>query len=132
MSAAVRYYSRSGNTKAVAETIAKATGVSAVAVDSAEAAIREPVDILFIGGALYAYGLDKHLKEYLKTLKKGDAKKAVVFSSSAISKHGIELIKKGLSEAGIPVEEKAYHVKGKPVESQLAEAEQFALTFLSA
>ena len=34
MSAAVRYYSRSGNTRAVAEAIAAAVGVAAVSVES--------------------------------------------------------------------------------------------------
>ena len=55
MNYAVRYYSKSGNTKAVAEAIAKAAGVPAVSVDSAEAVLSSPVDVLFIGGALYAY-----------------------------------------------------------------------------
>ena len=72
MSVAVRYYSRSGNTKAVAEAIAASAGVKAVSVDAADSAITKPVDVLFIGGALYAYGIDKHLKDYLKVLKKGD------------------------------------------------------------
>ena len=78
MNIAVRYYSKSGNTKAVAEAIAGAVGVKAIAVDTAQSDIKEPVDLLFIGGALYAYGLDKHLKEYLKTLKKENVKKAVI------------------------------------------------------
>ena len=54
MNCAVRYYSRSGNTKLVADAIAKAAGVKAVSTDSSEAQICEPVDVLFIGGALYA------------------------------------------------------------------------------
>ena len=130
MNAAVRYYSRSGNTKAIAEAIAKGAGVDAVSVDSADAAIKEPVDVLFIGGALYAYGIDKHLSEYLSTLKFEDAKKAVVFSTTWLSKHSVELIKKGLKEKGIPVEEEFFYVKGKPSASQLKEAEEFARRFL--
>jgi len=130
MSVAVRYYSRSGNTKAVADAIAKATGVPAVSVDAADAAIAEPVDVLFIGGALYAYGLDKRLKAYLQAMPKGMVKKAVVFSTSAISKHSIELIKKGLSEKDIPVEEEAFYVKSKPDAGQLAEAEAFAKKYI--
>ena len=130
MHAAVRYFSRSGNTKAVAEAIAAAAGVSAVSVDGSDAPIQEPVDVLFIGGALYAYGIDSHLKDYLKTLKPRDAKRAVVFSTSWISKHSIDLIKKGLSEAGIPVEEASFHVKSKPTEAQLQEAAAFAKAFL--
>ena len=66
MSKAVRYYSRSGNTKILADEIAKTLNVSAISVDSENAKIDKPIDLLFIGGALYAYGLDKHLKEYLK------------------------------------------------------------------
>lgn len=130
MKIAVRYYSRSGNTKAVAEAIAEAAGVPAVSVDQKEAALQEPVDILFIGGALYAYGLDSHLKDYLKTLKKGDAKRAVVFSTSWISKHSIELIKKGLLDAGIPSFEEFFYVKNKPSPAQLKDAAAFARKYL--
>lgn len=130
MSAAVRYYSRSGNTKAVAEAIAKAAGLDAVSVDSADAAIKEPVDVLFIGGALYAYGLDKRMKAYLKALKKEDAKTAVIFSTSAISKHSIDLIKRGLTEAGIPVEEESFYVKSRPGAAQLQAAAEFAKKYL--
>ena len=156
MGVAVRYYSRSGNTKAVAEAIAKAAGVKAVSVDQKDAALKEPVDVLFIGGsdehgvpitvrarkegitpqdvvdvlfiggALYAYGIDSHLKEYLKSLKKGDAKRAVVFSTSWISKHSIDLIKKGLTEAGIPVAEEYFYSKSKPGDAVLREAAAFA------
>lgn len=125
MSVAVRYYSRSGNTKAVAEAIAKAAGVKAVSVDQKDAALKEPVDVLFIGGALYAYGIDSHLKEYLKSLKKGDAKRAVVFSTSWISKHSIDLIKKGLTEVGIPVAEEYFYSKSKPGDAVLREAAAF-------
>lgn len=54
MNIAVRYYSRSGNTKLLAETIESEAHVKAISVDSADAEIKEPVDLLFIGGALYA------------------------------------------------------------------------------
>ena len=130
MRAAVRYYSRSGNTKAVAEAIAEAAGVSAISVDASDAAITEPVDVLFIGGALYAYGLDSHLKDYLKTLKKDDAKQAVVFSTSWISKHSIDLIKKALSEAGISVVSESFYVKNKPNDEQLKATADFARKYL--
>ena len=130
MKVAVRYYSRTGNTKAVADAIANKAGVNAVSVDAPNAAIKEPVDVLFIGGALYAYGLDGHLKDYLKTLKKDDAKKAVVFSTSWLSKHSLDLIKKGLSDAGIPVEAETFYAKSSQVSGRLKDAEMFASKFL--
>ncbi len=130
MNVAVRYYSRSGNTKALAEAMARAAGVPAISVDASEAKLDEPVDVLFIGGALYAYGLDSHLKEYLKTLKREDAGKAVIFSTSWISKHSLDLLRKGLEEAGIPVEAETFYVKSKPSEEQLKQAEAFAEKYL--
>ena len=130
MKVAVRYYSRSGNTKAVANAIAEAVGVQAVSVDAPNAKLREPVDILFIGGALYAYGLDKNLKTYLETLKKESVKQAVVFSTSWISKHAIDLIKKGVSAAQIPVANEMFYVKNTPTEKQLQEATDFAKKWL--
>lgn len=130
MNVAVRYYSRSGNTKALAEAMARAAGVPAISVDAPEAKLDEPVDVLFIGGALYAYGLDSHLKEYLKTLKREDAGKAVIFSTSWISKHSLDLLRKGLEEAGIPVEAETFYVKSKPSEEQLKQAEAFAEKYL--
>ena len=130
MTAAVRYYSRSGNTKAMAEAIAEATNVQAVSVDAAEARIDEPVDVLFIGGALYAYGIDSHLKKYISGLDKDCAKKAVVFSTTWISRHSIDLIKNGLREKGIPVEDESLYFKGKPSADQLKAAGSFAKRFL--
>lgn len=130
MSSAVRYYSRSGNTKALAEAIAEATGTRAVSVDDPDAAHSAPVDVLFVGGALYAYGIDSHLKSYLQTLKSYDATRAVVFSTSWVSKHAIDLIKNGLLEAGIPVEDQVLYVRSKPSAAQLAEAAIFAKQFV--
>ena len=130
MNIAVRYYSRSGNTKALADAIAEAAQVQALSVEQEDAVITEPVDVLFIGGALYAYGLDSHLKEYLQRQDGACIKKAVVFSTSWISKHAIDLIKKGLSEKGIDVAEETFYVKNKPNDSQLREAAEFARKYL--
>ena len=130
MSVAVRYYSRSGNTKAIAEAIAKAAGVHAVSVDAPMAGLEETADVLFIGGALYAYGIDENPARYLKTLNKDSARKAVVFSSTWISRHSIDLIKKGLRESGIPVAEESFYVRGKPSDTKLKEAETFAKKYI--
>ncbi len=126
MKNAVRYYSRSGNTKAAAEAIARAIGTDAVSVDSASAPLQESVDVLFIGGALYAYGIDEHLKAYLGSLKKDQVKKAVVFSTSWISKHAIDLIRGELNRKGIPVEKETLYFRGKPGEKQLQDAANVA------
>ena len=120
MDCSFRYY------QTAAEAIARAIGTDAVSVDSASASLQEPVDVLFIGGALYAYGIDKHLKAYLGSLKKDQVKKAVVFSTSWISKHAIDLIKGELDRKGIPVEKETLYFRGKPGEKQLQDAANVA------
>jgi flavodoxin len=130
MSIAVRYYSRSGNTQKVAEYIAEAAGVEAVSVDAKDAALSEKVDILFIGGALYAYGIDDNLKQYLKGLSSDKVGKAVVFSTSWLSKHALDLIKNGLTEKGIPVESETLYFKSKAVDGSRDEAVKFAKKYL--
>ena len=130
MNAAVRYYSKSGNTRALAAAIAKAARVTAVSVDSSDAPIRQPVDVLFIGGALYVYGIDRHLKAYLRSLEKENVRKAVVFSTSCISKHAIDLIKQELAKKGIPTVEEAFYVRNKPSDSQMIAAALFAGKYL--
>lgn len=130
MKTAVRYYSRSGNTRLLAEAIAKGAGVPAVSVDAADAALSEQVDVLFIGGALYAYGLDSHLKTYLAGLDGSKVKKAVVFSTSWLSKHSLALIKDALTAKGIAVEEKTLYAKNKPSAGYLKEAEEVAKKYV--
>ncbi len=125
MNVAVRYYSRSGNTKMAAEAIARGAGVEAVSVDSPAAPIKEHVDVLFIGGALYAYGLDKHLKEYLKNLDGTSVEEAVVFSSASLSKHALDILRKTLVNKNVAVARETYFVKGKPSADSLKEAEAF-------
>ena len=131
MNIQVRYYSRSGNTKILAEAIAKGVNVEAISVDKSEASINEKVNCLFIGGALYAYGLDKKLKSFLAKLNPENIDKAVVFSTSWISKHSIDLIKKALIDKGIKVEEEYFYAKNKPTDVELKEAENFAKKIIS-
>ncbi|WP_052169906.1 flavodoxin family protein [Pseudobutyrivibrio ruminis] len=127
---AVRYYSKSGNTKLLAEAIGKGAGVIPISVDEDSAKITEDLDVLFIGGALYAYGLDKVMNEYLAGIDGSKVKKAVVFSTSWISKHSIDLIKKALVAKGIEVADETCYVRNKPNDKQLAEAEAFAKKFI--
>ena len=117
---AVRYYSRSGNTKLVADAIAQAIGTTAISVDP------QSIDTLFVGGALYAYGLDKHLKKYLNELDAKNVKKAVLFSTSWISKHSLDLMRKQLEEKGIKVVPETFYVKNKASQAQLEQAKEFA------
>ncbi|MFP3154410.1 flavodoxin [Lachnospiraceae bacterium ZAX-1] len=126
----VRYLSKSGNTQKVAEAIAKAVNVTAKP-------ITEPVgpdtDILFLGGAVYAFGIDEELKAFIRHLPDG-VKKVAVFSTTAVVKSAFDHIKKLLDEKGIAVLDKDFHCKGaftvmhrgRPNEDDLKRAGAFA------
>ena len=59
MKVAVRYFSRGGNTKKLANAIAEAVGAEAL---TTEVPLSEDVDILFLGSSVYAYGVDDSVK----------------------------------------------------------------------
>lgn len=122
----VRYYSRSGNTKSLAQAIAEGVNTEAISIDDEKAQINEQTDILFIGGALYAYGLDNKLKDYISKLDANYINEAVVFSTSWLSKHSIDLLKKALNKKGIKVIEDYLYFKNNPTSKELEEASNFA------
>lgn len=135
MNVAVRYYSKGGNTKKVAETIAAAVGVEAKTV---EEPLTEDVDILFLGSAVYAYGVDSSIKEFIANI---DVKigKVVNFSTAALVKSTYKHVKTLLAEQDIPLAEEEFycrgefaHVhKGRPNEEDLKAAEEFAKKILA-
>lgn len=95
----VRYQSRGGNTKAVAEAIAKAAGITAEPIDKP---LTEPVDILFVGGGVYAWNIDKGLRAYLQNLSPKLVKSVAVFSTGGMMS-GTGQIADILKERGITV-----------------------------
>ena len=66
MKIAVRYYTKTGNTKRLAEAIAEAVGAEALPISEA---VEEPVDILFLGIPMDA--CEFHCKGEFKGLHKG-------------------------------------------------------------
>jgi flavodoxin len=135
MNIEVRYYSKSGNTKLIANAIAKEAGVSAKSINEP---VQGDVDILFLGTGLYAFDIDPELKEYIKTLNPGNIKIVVVFSTTAIVKSAYEKSKKYLQEQGLSVSSKEYHCpgnymflrKGRPNVEDVKEAKQFVKSIL--
>ena len=54
MTCAVRYYTKTGNTKRLAETVAKELGVEALPINIP---VDEKVDLLFLGNSYYAFSM---------------------------------------------------------------------------
>ena len=130
MKIAVRYYSRTGNTKKLAEAIAKAVHVEAKTTDEP---LREDVDILFLGSSVYANGVDGNIKMFIQNLniKVG---KVVNFSTAALVKSTYKQVSKLLAEKHIPLEQEEFYCRGSfamlhrrhPNENDLMAAMNFA------
>ena len=74
MKIAVRYYTKTGNTKRLAEAVAKAVGVEALPIDTP---ITEPVDILFLGNSYYVFSIDPEVRSFVQSLDKSKVGKIV-------------------------------------------------------
>ena len=59
MKIAVRYYTRSGNTRKLAEAVAKAVNTQA---NDVSVPLTEKADILFLGCSYYAFDVDEAVK----------------------------------------------------------------------
>jgi flavodoxin len=89
MKYAVRYFSKSGNTEKVARAIAGALGVEAVSINAAGAEIIEKADVLFLGAAVYAFGIDDTVKTFIAKLDAAKVGKVAVFSTAAFVKSAL-------------------------------------------
>ena len=67
MNVAVRYYTKTGNTKRLAEAVAEALGVKAYPISEP---IREKTDILFLGNSYYAFSIDPEVRNFVRGLDK--------------------------------------------------------------
>jgi len=107
MIVALRYQSRGGNTKMVAEAIAKAAEVKA---ESIAVPIDAPVDLLFVGGGVYAWAIDPALKNFLENLTPDDVTCIAAFSTGG-GMSGTQMITKIAARKGIKVCEQALPIK---------------------
>ncbi|MBQ9006768.1 MAG: hypothetical protein IJ092_10415 [Atopobiaceae bacterium] len=127
MNVAVRYYSRGGHVKRMAEALARGAGVEAISVDDPRAKLTKPVDILFIGGALYSFQIDEKIKDYIKTLSpEVVTDRAICFGSSWLTRRPVYLIQEKVRDQGIEVSPQALYARGNPKQIILDAAEVFA------
>ena len=135
MKYAVRYYTKTGNTKRLAEAVAQTLGVAAFPISEP---ISEPVDLLFLGNSYYAFSIDPEVKNFVQSLEPEKVGKIVNFGSAAMLNSTYKKVKAEADKAGIPMEEKEFHCrgefkgvhKGRPNADDLKAAAAFAATFL--
>ncbi len=110
MTYAVRYYTKTGNTKRLAEAMARELGVEALPIS---APVEEKVDLLFLGNSYYAFNIDPEVKEFIKSLDKEKVGQIVNFGSAAMLNSTYKKVKAEADKVGIPMMEKEFHCKGE-------------------
>ena len=146
MNCAVRYYTKTGNTKKLAEAIAAALGVEALPISEP---VDEPVDLLFLGNSYYAFSIDPEVRTFIQSLDKLIQEKLIAefidktkvgrivnFGSAAMLNSTWKKVKAEADKVGIPMHEKEFHCrgefkglhKGKPDADDCAAAAAFAKT----
>ncbi|MBQ9211356.1 MAG: hypothetical protein IJ153_06615 [Clostridia bacterium] len=124
MTKAVRYFSKSGNTKTIAEAIAEGAGVSAVSITE-EPELKTYVDVLFLGGAPYANIMAPELKAYAEKLEASKVGKVILFTTSNWSRRTVKALKKTLTEKQIPVAEDYFYAHMLHVQGRTEAAREF-------
>lgn len=134
MKFAVRYYTKTGNTKRLAEAVANELGVEALPISEG---LNEQADILFLGNSYYAFTIDPEVRSFIAGLSKDKVGKIVNFGSAALLNSTYKKVKAEAAKVGIPVDEKEFHCKGefkalhkgRPNEDDLKAAREFACQY---
>lgn len=131
MKIAVRYYTKTGNTKRLAEAVAEAVGTQALPISEP---VTEQVDLLFLGNSYYAFSIDPEVRNFIKSLDKTKVGKIINFGSAAMLNSTYKKVKAEAQKVGIPVDEREFHCrgefkgihKGRPNAEDLKAAVEFA------
>lgn len=109
MKIAVRYFTRTGNTKKLADAISKAVNTQGYEVS---VPLNERVDVLFLGCSYYAFDVDESVKKFIADNKENIGE-IVCFGTSAMMKSMKKPIRKVTESLGIAVSEKEFHCRGR-------------------
>ena len=109
MNIAVRYYTRSGNTKKLADEIAKTVSCGAMDIT---APLTQKTDILFLGCSYYAFDVDEAVKRFIVENKENIGK-IVCFGTSAVMKSMKKPVSKVADTVGVVVSNEEFHCRGQ-------------------
>ena len=110
MKVAVRYYTKTGNTRRLAEAVAEAVGEKALPISTP---VTEQVDVLFLGNSYYAFSIDPEVRDFVRALDKNKVGKIVNFGSAAMLNSTYKKVKAEADKVGIPMDEREFHCKGE-------------------
>ena len=101
MKPCILYFSRTGNTKSMAEAIAEATNAPIFAITSSEPSVVEDFDLLIVGTPVEGFRPAMKTMEFVERLPKTEGKKAILFCTYALWKgRTFKILEKELANKG--------------------------------
>lgn len=129
----VVFHSMTGNTKKIAEAIAREIGVNAEEVS--HATVSDPIDVLFIGDGNYGSNIHATTRQFILGLDRSKVKHVAMFGTYGGINTGVPKMKILLETQGLSVINEGFTCKGRawwlinrkhPTETDLANARAFA------
>ena len=126
----VRYFSKNGATRKLAEAIAAAVGAEALTVDIP---LEKRADVVFLGASIYGGKPDPAVLQFIRQNAKSIGK-IVVFGSACTSKSTFPAIKSAAAGQAVKTAEMFFQCKGqfwffnkgRPNDQDCADAAEFA------
>lgn len=109
MKNAIRYYSKFGHSKMMAEAVKDLVGVDPKTVDEP---LTETVDTLLLGAGVMLGKVNGEVIKFINTLTPDKVKRVVCFGSCAIIKSPVPQMRKALEARGIKVDSREFVCPG--------------------
>jgi flavodoxin len=134
MKTKVVYFSRTGNTRKIAEAIASVSGTTAESTEKCK--INETIDLLFLGGAVYAtydHNFHPSIGNFISSIDKRYVRKVATFTTCAFGS-SIDKLNGMVRKAGLKLIEENFVCKGRflffnirhPNKHEISDAKDFS------
>jgi len=134
MKYAIRYYTKSGNTKKLADAIAEVLNIEAKPISDE---LEEDVEVLFLGSSIYGSAIDPSVKNFFNNLNV-EIGLLVNFSTAGIMQSSYNQIKDICNNNDITISDDEFHCPGsfagmnmdRPNEDDIENIKNFTRKFL--
>ena len=106
---AIRFYSKFGHSKQMAEAVEDIVGVKAATVAEP---LTEPVEVLYLGAGVLLGKVNSAVIDFINTLTPDKVKCVILFGSCAIIESPVPQMRKALEAKGINVSDQSFTCKG--------------------